>query len=191
MAFKRKTFSILLIGLLLGVVLGIEAVELGSNKNCPQIDGKGIEKIVVLNDLDYAPQLIKVLTEASASIHVATFELKYYKSFPESASNKIIKQIIEAKKRGADVKIIVDEYAKDNSAVPLLEENNVSVKFDGENQTLHSKLFLIDGKKVFVGSTNPTYYGLEKNREANVYIEDEKTAEKFENWFDKIWISLL
>jgi len=64
----------------------------------------------------------------------------------------------------------------------------IEIKHDSEEVTTHSKLVIIDGKTVILGSTNWSYYGLEKNHEANVLIRSKEIADYFEKYFDELWI---
>ncbi|MFC2153876.1 phospholipase D-like domain-containing protein [Candidatus Altiarchaeota archaeon] len=184
---KGKLFTVLFIGIFVGVVFGVETVNISNSKTCPQLDQVDKADLVVINDRYYFPQAYKLIQDSKTSIHLAMFELKYYPRFPISPSNKLVKEIIQAHQRGVEVKIVMDQYVKDNSAFDLIAENNISIKYDSENQTLHAKLIIVDGEKVMVGSTNPTYYGLEKNRETNVYIRNEEIAQQYEQWFQELW----
>jgi phosphatidylserine/phosphatidylglycerophosphate/cardiolipin synthase-like enzyme len=51
---------------------------------------------------------------------------------------------------------------------------------------MHCKLIIIDGKTVIVGSTNWSYYAIDKNREASVVIRDERIARIFEEYLFSI-----
>ena len=172
-----------------GLIAGVELHAFSLGYACPQSVCVDSAKVKVVTNSDYFIELHKALSEAKSSIHIVAFELKYYKSFPTSLQNQIVTDLIDAKKRGVEVKALVDEYSTDNNAFDILRENGVEVKLDSENVTTHAKLVIIDGKIVLVGSTNLSFYALEKNNEANALIEDEKTAQEFEDYFQKLWKS--
>lgn len=182
-----RAITLLLIGILIGTGLGVEAHKYALGDVCPTPTCIDSSRAFVVTDNEYAPQAIKMLAEAESSIDMALFELKFYKRFPRSPSNKLVEEIIEAHERGVAVRIIVDEFAKDNSALPLLADKGIAIRNDGDNRTLHAKLIVCDHHRILVGSTNPTYYGLEKNREANLYLEDERIAREYEQWINNIW----
>jgi len=85
----------------------------------------------------------------------------------------------------------VDEYSKTNNAFNLLKDRGINIIYDSRSVTTHSKLVIIDGRIVILGSTNFSYYGLEKNNEANVLIESEKISEQYEAYFNDLWNDLM
>jgi len=118
------------------------------------------------------------------------FEIKYYPDYPESNENRILEALIEVKRRGVDVKIVTDEYLTDHETFNYLKSNGLDIKFDSPNRTTHSKIIIIDGKVVVVGSTNWSYYAIDKNREVNVIIYSEHVAQQFEKYFEEVWQNL-
>ena len=62
-----------------------------------------------------------------------------------------------------------------------------NIKLDNPNTTTHTKLIIVDGKIVLVGSTNWSHTAINKNHEANVLIYSEEVAQEFERYFSKIW----
>ena len=57
------------------------------------------------------------------------------------------------------------------------------------NENLHSKLIIVDGKKVIASSANLTQTGFWENYEAGIWIEDEEVAKQAMEYFDKVWNS--
>ncbi len=184
---SSRKLTLLLVGILIGTGLGVEAHRYVLGDICPAPTCIDSSRAFTVTDTEYAPQAIKMLAEAESSIDMALFELKFYKRFPLSPSNQLVEEMIRAHERGLDVRVIVDEFAEDNSALPLLAEKGILIRNDGVNRTLHAKLIVVDHRKILVGSTNPTYYGLEKNREANLYLEDDRLAREYEAWIDGVW----
>jgi cardiolipin synthase len=57
------------------------------------------------------------------------------------------------------------------------------------NENLHSKLVIVDGKKVIASSANLTQTGFWENYEAGIWIEDEEVAKAAMEYFEKVWNS--
>jgi cardiolipin synthase len=81
----------------------------------------------------------------------------------------------------------MDDWPEGNQkTLKYLTDNNVPanlIKIDGST---HSKLIIVDGSVVIVGSTNWSYYAIDKNHEANVLISDVRIAREFEEYFREV-----
>ena len=176
-----------LLGLTAGIVAGAGAYELGIEYSCPKSICVDSARITPVTDRGYYDAAHKIISGAEESVHIVAFEIKYYRQQPGSRQNAIIEDLIEAKKRGVDVKVLVDEYSTNNNAHSKLRQNGIPVIVDDNKTTTHAKLIIVDGKATLLGSTNLSYFALEKNNEANILIEDRKTAQHFERYFQQLW----
>ena len=179
----NKNILFIFLGLFIGIILATEVIHTAEEKVCPTTSCLDGVDVIPVSDRGYAAAALKEIESARHTIHIASFGLKYYENYPDSSVNKIVDALIDAHNRGVEVRIIVDQYSKENNAFELLQASGVDIRYDSKSVTTHSKLFIIDGKTVILGSTNLSYYGFEKNSEANVIIRDEKTAEYYENYF--------
>jgi len=142
-------------------------------------------QIYVLADRDYYYSLINDLRRANSSIYVAMYSMVYDPDDPLDWANDLIRELVDAKKRGVDVKVVIEYrtyygYMSDNlKAYNYLSSSGVSVKLDQEADTDHLKLVVIDGKIVYVGSHNWSESALYYNREASVKIVSEEVAGQF------------
>ena len=179
---KLRTSYTVLIVLLIGFAIGATLVKLAT----PELTAD--YSIKVINDRDYFPTVHNLLTSAKTSIHISMFSLTYYLEYPDSNVNVLLEAIADAHDSGVDVKVIVDEYPEDiEEGVSYLQARGVPVRYDGDEQSVHTKLIIVDSKAVVVGSTNWRYYSMDKNYEANVLIFSLDTAEEYEEYFNAIW----
>mgnify|MGYP000647202127 CR=1 FL=1 len=148
--------------------------------------------VIPLFNEEYGVSLLSYIRNAKKSIFMIMFQTGYYSEYAESLSNNILRELVNAKKRGLTVEVILDWSKSGNvkeknfDTAKFLAENGVSVYFDKESKTTHAKLFVIDGKYVFIGSHNLNYYALEKNNETSVLIESGEVAGVFLNYFNKV-----
>ncbi|RLE59299.1 MAG: phospholipase [Thermoprotei archaeon] len=141
-------------------------------------------RIQVLNDRDYYPVLLKTLSKANKSIHIAMFLFKSDTDVVE----KIVELLITKSRQGVDVKVVLEDSQDVNELTyRRLLDGGVSVKFDSRALTTHSKIIIVDGKIVIVGSHNFTFSAMERNHEASVMIISQGVAEIEEEYFQKIW----
>ncbi len=180
----------ILIGIIIGVLTGTVLVDYTYGNVCPSRICIDQSEVIPITDRGYFEVLYRELKNAKSSIHIVSFEVKYYENYANSSMNLIVQELIKAKERGVDVKIVVDEFSEKDNAHEILIKNGVEVKNDSKKTTTHSKLIVIDGETVILGSTNLSYYGLEKNHEANVLIRDEKVADYFYRYFLEQWESI-
>ncbi len=196
MRIERNLLPGIFIGIIIGILLTSIVIHLADTRVCPEcytnFEDACIDEanIIPISDREYFPIVHRALKEAVKSIYIVAFELKYYNKYPKSMENILIDDIIDAKERGLDVKIIVDDYSRKNNAFDILKGKGIDIKYDSKDVTTHAKLIIIDGKIVILGSTNFSYYGLEKNNEVDVLIESTKIADYFERYFDGLWSSL-
>jgi phosphatidylserine/phosphatidylglycerophosphate/cardiolipin synthase-like enzyme len=186
MILRGKTLIIFIFIFLFGVVMGgFICLQVAKSVYIPT--NLSPNQIVPITDGNYFPNVHNLLISANLSIHMVMFDVKYYPNYPESLENTLLNDLIEKAKEGIDIRIVTDEYLTEKPVLTYLKNNGVNIKYDSKERTTHSKLIIIDGKIVIVGSTNWSYYSLERNREANVVVYSEGLAKKFETYFNQIW----
>jgi len=141
----------------------------------------------------YHPTVHKLLKEAKKSIYIVMFEMFYYQKYPESLENQLIQDLIDAHKRGVNVEVILEQGTVEKVTRRNREEGGfmlsnagVKVYFDSLTTTTHNKLIIVDERYTIIGSTNWSYYGLEKNNEASVLIDSIPVAKFFLKEFERI-----
>lgn len=136
----------------------------------------------------YTPMndILTNIKEAQTSINAELFSLSH---------KPAISRLIEAAKRGVDVRIILfkniyETNETERAGVEELRNNGAKVKFFNSDKykTLHAKMATFDGQEVSVGSANWTFGGLNSNRELNVNVVDKDTTAFFNTKFDSDWL---
>jgi phosphatidylserine/phosphatidylglycerophosphate/cardiolipin synthase-like enzyme len=126
--------------------------------------------------------ILQALREAKKTVLVQAFSF---------TSNEIAFALIEAKRRGAEVRMIVDgeQLEKlDNNRVGLVARAGIPVWLDEQHQSAHNKILVIDAETdrpiVVTGSMNFTYSGQFKNAENLLVLRGNKPlAEAYAaNW---------
>jgi phosphatidylserine/phosphatidylglycerophosphate/cardiolipin synthase-like enzyme len=93
--------------------------------------------------------------------------------------------IIDAKKRGVTVRVIVESSADTQEVRNLFIANGITVKVAGSFY-LHAKLLIADGV-AFVGSENFSITALTKNRELGAFVFEPAAAQVIQQQFDTDW----
>ena len=159
----------------------------------PRAIGMPAEDVQLVTDTQYFQVAKTMIQEAKHSIQVMMFEMGYYDRNPNTPSNLLIRELINAKKRGVKVEVLLevregeDRTAKRNRHTgKILSDGGVEVVFDSLSKTTHAKCMVVDGKLTLLGSTNWTYYALTSNNEASVLIRSKELAKTLREYFDRV-----
>lgn len=187
---KRRLISFLITF----AVLGFTAMAF-----CYQAD------VADISGTKYFPAVKEVILKAQKSINVVMFTIEASISKQDSKPNQLIDVLIEAKKRGVDVEVILDQNVdfvqrrhagdwetniKSTRAYRRLKEAGIKVYYDEPARYTHAKCIIIDKKIVILGSTNWTQASFDNNIETNVLIKSKKLAEEISNYLRTIKIDI-
>ncbi len=148
-------------------------------------------RVAIADNRDFYPVVHSLLESAEESIDVILYQGRFYFHYPLSASNTLINDLVEAAARGARVRVVLEtadwnlSNTEENRDVwHVLKQGNIELYFDPDTTTSHSKLVIIDGRYVVMGSSNWSHYSLDSNNEANVIVDSEGTARRFRTYFN-------
>ena len=120
--------------------------------------------------------VVKELRAAKSTIRVQAY---LFTSVP------IAKALVDAHKRGVDVRVILDQSQRTDkySSADFMAHAGILTLIDAKHAVAHNKVMVIDGETVVTGSFNFTKAADEKNAENLLVIRDKATAEKYaSNW---------
>lgn len=141
-----------------------------SQASCPNI------QVCFTPGQDCTKQITDVLDAAKNSIFVQAYSF---------TSAPIAKHLVEAKKRGVIVRVILDKSQKSQSysASRFLLNQHISVWIDYKPAIAHNKIMIVDEKEIITGSFNFTKAAQFKNAENLLIIQDPALAKRYmENW---------
>ena len=150
-----------------------------------------------ISSREYYPAVKEIIDNAEKSIHMSMFVVSLRPNQKDSVVYKLCDALIDAKKRGVSVRVILDQNVnyyddqigvegKNIEAYKYLNKNGVDVFYDNKNKYTHSKTLVIDEKIVIIGSTNWSYSAIKKNNESSVLIESPELAKSILENFSKI-----
>lgn len=100
-------------------------------------------------------------------------------------STDIADALIAAKKRGVNVKVILDksQRSQKSSLLHYIMNAGIPVWIDTKPAIAHNKIMIIDEKEVITGSFNFTDAAQKRNAENLVFITDTQLAQEYiNNW---------
>lgn len=122
--------------------------------------------------------IIKAINEAHKTILVSAYSF---------TSKDIAKALLNKKKDGVDIKIILDksQVTQKYSSATFFANLGFDMRIDVKHAIYHDKVMIIDDKTVITGSFNFTKAAEEKNAENVLVIRDNPELAKLytEDWF--------
>ncbi len=144
--------------------------------------------------------LLANIAKARTRIDVAMFEW---------SDLDVVRALGEAKRRGVQVRVLLDRHASDEKYMPWLRftelygipnlyaakhmlKEGLDLKWydaQEEMQELHMKLTIFDGEKAMFGSTNYTYQAFNNFRETGVEVVGGPVISQLNAMFERDWAS--
>ncbi|MFO7563169.1 MAG: phospholipase D-like domain-containing protein [Enhygromyxa sp.] len=124
-----------------------------------------------------------LLKRAKKRIDIAVFFLTH---------KAITKDLIDAHRRGVEVRVILDASAAKNGYTKheLLREVGIPVKVEAWGGKMHMKSAAIDGQWVIAGSMNWTSAGEYDNDENTLIIRSPELAGQYHEFFEQMWATI-
>ena len=146
----------------------------------------GSEARAVIADSYFSPgddcrkQIIEYLARSGKKVDICVFTI---------TDDRISRAIIDAHRRGVDVRIITDnEKALDRgSDVDRLARGGIPVRVDRTMYHMHHKFALFDGSLLLTGSYNWTRTAAESNEENFIVSSDPRFVVRFSQLFEDLW----
>jgi phosphatidylserine/phosphatidylglycerophosphate/cardiolipin synthase-like enzyme len=103
----------------------------------------------------------------------------------EFTSAAIAKSVVDARKRGLDVRVILDKsnLREGYSSATFFQHEGVPLLIDSMHAIAHNKIIILDGETVITGSFNFTKSAETRNAENLLIIHDPALAVQYlQNW---------
>ena len=125
-------------------------------------------------------RIVDLLNNATKYVYIPTFLITH---------KEISDAIVKAKKRGVDVKIIIDANNVNirNTKHTYFKNNAIPMKAENYAGKLHSKSIIIDDEYVITGSMNFSNSGENKNDENMLVIRNNLLARNYKEFFLYLW----
>jgi hypothetical protein len=152
------------------------------------------EWVGILQGKEYYSWLCSAISESKKMIDVAMFHMTLPSE--QHPARKLLEGLVDAKKRGVEVKVLLDRDRKDDPykstvinsrAKKFLEDNGVVVLSDKPNMLLHSKMVLVDLDIAVIGSHNWTIGSYFEYDDVSVTLKSKSLVEELRARFSKLW----
>ncbi|KAB2861401.1 MAG: DUF1669 domain-containing protein [Anaerolineae bacterium] len=123
-------------------------------------------------------RLVDLVNSATSSVRVMAFSFTI---------DELANSMISRRNAGVDVMALFEARGSLQGAMRPLACAGVPVKQDGNPQTLHHKVIIIDNQIVVTGSFNFSKNAIEQNSENMLIIYDAQLAQQYTAQFDKLY----
>lgn len=124
-------------------------------------------------DVGFSPEgsaqqlVLRILNDARQNIRLMGYSF---------TSPEVVKALVEAKRRGVDVKVVVDDKGNrskaSQAAMNVVVNAGIPLRINGQFKIMHDKVIITDGQNVELGSFNYTRSAAESNSENAVVVRD-------------------
>lgn len=149
------------------------------------VQSKGTIEVAFSPNNGVTDVVVKAIGEAQKTILVSAYSF---------TSKDIADALLKAKKRGVDVKIILDksQISQKYSSATFFTNQNFDLRIDIKHAIYHDKVMIIDDKNVITGSFNFTKAAETKNAENLLVLRDNPELAKLytQDWWYNWQIAL-
>jgi len=160
-------------------------------------------EVIDISGTKYFSAVKEALAKAEKSIKVVMFTIETPLPGENSKPSQLIDALIEAKNRGVDVEVILDQNVdfvgrkhpsdweveiKSTRAYERLKDAGIKVYYDEPTRYTHCKTVIIDKKIVILGSTNWTESAFDNSIETDVLVNSAGLADEILSYLKTIKI---
>ncbi len=160
----------------------IQNNELAPTPEIPAVSAPESLHVCFTPNQSCLPKVVKYIDDAKSSILLLGYSF---------SSKPITQTLIQAKKRGVKVRIVLDHSQKNQKyskeVIQLLHKENMDVRFDHSVKIAHNKVLIIDNIQTLTGSYNWTHSAEFKNAENLIFIKSHEVAKKYTAYFEERW----
>ncbi|HDD44729.1 MAG TPA: hypothetical protein ENG63_07720 [Candidatus Desulfofervidus auxilii] len=137
-------------------------------------------EIIPLIDRQYFHTVKEMMEKSTERIYVMVYGFGLSK-----AGNILADEIVKARKRGVETRVLLDNEPRINSnTIQYFKKNYVEARFNKKGVTTHSKVVIIDDA-VILGATNWSCEILQKWHNTDILIKEKGIVEFFMNYFEE------
>ncbi len=140
------------------------------------IDMQKIDPHLVVCPINCRSVIEKALSSAEHSIDIMTQYIY------DPALIKILKKTPE----NIHMRLLLSDSSGNQNIVDYFGPKTAQM-YTSRKHYLHTKTFLIDNRRLLIGSMNLSDNSLDNNRELGIIITDPQLIQKFKKWFEKYW----
>lgn len=131
---------------------------------------------------EFPAKVLPLIEGAKQSIRIIVFDWRWYPVDPGCACQKFNNAIIRARGRSVAISVLTNC----DDVLNILRKAGIVAKKPTSRRLLHSKMLIIDGKHLVIGSHNYTQNAFTSNFESSVILRDCENLDSFIEYFNSL-----
>ena len=140
------------------------------------------EPIAIIGS-QYPRVVIPLIDSAIHTLDVIVFDWRQYKNQPANPVSLFNSSIARASSRGVSVRCLVNN----DDIIQMLKSIGCKARKVESTKLLHTKLLIIDKKKVVIGSHNFSQNAFSMNEEASIFVNMNDENNEFVKYFNNLF----
>jgi phosphatidylserine/phosphatidylglycerophosphate/cardiolipin synthase-like enzyme len=132
---------------------------------------------------DFPLVVIPLIDSAVNSIDIIVYDWRFYKHDHECSVSQFNEAVARACARGVNVRCLVQNA----NVVNALKQIGCNARLLNSKRILHTKLIIIDKKRVVLGSHNYTQSAFTSNYEASIFVKLESAENTLVQYFNNLF----
>jgi phosphatidylserine/phosphatidylglycerophosphate/cardiolipin synthase-like enzyme len=145
-------------------------------------------------DGSYKEEAFRILEGATQEIILSTFKIQYEERRRGDNLRLLINKILNKLRQGVRVRFLMNWEAKGKGVAKvnahvadILTAAGADVRYLKDARCCHSKILIVDGKVLILGSHNWSIPSMNNNFETSILIDDPGIIEKVKEVFDRTY----
>lgn len=128
---------------------------------------------------EFPKKVIPLIENAKTTIKIVVFDWRWYPNDPANPVQLFNQAIIQAKRRGVEVKVVTNIQ----DVINILKKENIEAKKPDTSKLIHSKMMIIDDEILILGSHNYTQSAFTMNHEASIIYKGRGELDEYVKYF--------
>lgn len=132
---------------------------------------------------DFPKVVIPLIDSALTSLDIIVYDWRFYKNDINCSVSLFNQAIARACARGIKVRCLVQNAG----VVNILKSMGCNARLINSKRTLHTKLLIVDGFRVVLGSHNYTQSAFDSNYEASIFVTLDNINNTLVQYFNNLF----
>lgn len=132
---------------------------------------------------DYPKKIIALIDAAKKNIDIVVYDWRWYADQLAHPVQQFNMALVRAVQRGVVVRAVVNAHI----LVPILTKVGIKVRQLKDRRTLHTKMVILDGSTLVIGSHNFTRNAFASNIETSIVVEIPLGEQRLVSFFNNLY----